>query len=207
MNVRSCLLGAALVIATATITSTVVSQEAKDPPMPAMTPEQQAMMEKWEAFKTPGENHKLLQDKVGTWTGVVKMWEPGQTEPMQSTCTSTLKMIMDGRYLADDTKGDFMGEPFIGHGITGYDNIKKKYCWVWIDNMGTGLMTGEGTYDPATKTLNYVSEMPDVMAGKYVKCRGTERMIDKDHFVSEMYGTGPDGKEFKNMEIAYSRVK
>ena len=207
MKARSVLFGAALVIATATITSTVVSQDAKNPPMPEMTPEQQAMMQKWEGFKTPGEQHKLLAEKVGTWNGVVKMWEPGQTVPMESTCTTTYKMIMDGRYLADETEGQFMGETFIGRGLSGYDNLKKKFCWVWVDNMGTGFMNGEGTFDATTKTFNFTSEMPDVMTGKYIKCRSTERIIDKDHVVSEMFCAGPDGKEFKNMQITYTRAK
>ena len=47
--------------------------------------------------------------------------------------------------------------PFEGMGIVGYDNLLKKFVSVWIDNMGTGLMPGTGTYDAATKTYTYTT--------------------------------------------------
>ena len=36
--------------------------------------------------------------------------------------------------------------------------MKKKFVGSWVDNMGTGIMFSEGTYDPATKTFTYTSE-------------------------------------------------
>ena len=48
--------------------------------------------------------------------------------------------------------------------VEGYDNVKKKFLASWIDNMGTGIMNLEGTYDAATKSLTYHAEyepMPD----------------------------------------------
>jgi len=208
MKARQFIMGAALVVTTAAITSQVVSQNAgKDQP-PQMSPEEAAMMQKWEEFMTPNENHKRLEFKVGKWNGTIKMWmDPASPEPTVSTGTTEYKWIMDGRYLVDDTKSEFMGQPFVGHAISGYDNLKKKYIWLWIDNMGTGFMVGEGSYDTASKTFTYTYEHPDLMAGKYNKGRSTERMIDKDNWVSEMYGPGPDGKEHKMMEITYTRAK
>ena len=46
--------------------------------------------------------------------------------------------------------------------VEGYDNVKKKFVASWIDNMGTGIQFSEGTYDPATKTFTYTSEMESV---------------------------------------------
>ncbi len=43
-----------------------------------MSPEQQEMMQKWMAFMTPGEPHKMLAERVGTWNFTTKMWlQPG----------------------------------------------------------------------------------------------------------------------------------
>lgn len=216
MTLRHLLYGATLVLVTATVTTQVVSQDKKDKPAqspPAgMSPEQAKMMQemeaKWNAFRTPNENHKLLDFKAGKWNGVVKMWmDPHQPAADESTCITEYKWIMDGRYLADTTEGSFNNEKFMGHSVTGYDNIKKKFGWVWIDNFGTGFMVAEGSYDPATKTFKYTFESPDPLQGKYVKGWSTERRIDDDHFVSEMHGPGPDGKDFKMMEISYTRAK
>ena len=49
-----------------------------------------------------------------------------------------------------------MGQPFTGIGVTGYDNHAKKYLSTWIDSMGTGIFSMEGTasMDGETITLN-----------------------------------------------------
>jgi len=206
--------GATLVLVTASITSSVLSQQDKGKApgaqgMPQMTPEQQEMMKKWQEFATPNENHKKLDFKVGKWTTAVKMWEAPEQTPEESTGTGEFKWIMDGRYLSDEERGSFMGQPFMGHGLGGYDNLKKKFIGVWIDNMGTGIMTGEGTYDAATKTFKFTSEMPDLEQGKYVKSRSEEKIVDNDHWTMTMYAPmkGNPSKDFKMMEINYTRAK
>jgi hypothetical protein len=173
----------------------------------ALTAQSPEDMKKWMEFATPGEAHKLLDGKVGKWNMKLKMVMAPGAPAQESTATSEAKWIMDGRYVEDITKGTFNEMPFEGRGLVGYDNLKKKYVGTWIDNMGTGIGTSEGTWDAAAKTFNYASEMPDPMAGKYVKTRMTEKMIDKDHWVMAMHCAGPDGKEFMSMEIDYQRAK
>lgn len=207
MKFRSVLVGAALVVGTAAITAQVVSQDAGQQP-PQMTPEQQAMMQKWEEFATPGEQHKLLQKKVGRWNGAVKHWmEPG-APPMEMTATAEVKPLYDGRYISESVEGEGMapGQTFLGQSWVAYDNLKKKFQWVWIDNMGTGFMVAEGTYDPAKKTFSYTYEYPEPVKGKYLKGRSVERWESDDKIVSEMYSQSMDGKEFKMMEITYTRA-
>lgn len=210
MNIRHALAGIALVVATATITTQVVSQEKKGgkaPEMPQMSPEDAAMMQKWQEFATPNEHHKALDFKAGKWTNEVSFWMDPAAPPQVSQGTSEYKWIMDGRYMVEDHLGTVMGQPFHGHGATGYDNLKKKYVSVWLDNMGTGIMYGEGTYDEKTKTFSSKSESPDVVSGKYVPTRGVEKIVDNDHWVMEMYGPDKTGKEFKTMEIRFTRAK
>lgn len=173
----------------------------------ATAPVDDPMMVKWTEFMTPGAAHRQLNHKVGKWTGKTTLWmEPAGT-PTESTCTAEFTWILGDRYLQDKTSGDFNGQPFQGIGTTGFDNMKKKYVSTWIDNMGTGFMVSEGTYDAASKTFNFMGSAPDVMQGKYVKSRSVEKIIDTDHWVLEMFSTAADGKEFKNMEIKYARAK
>lgn len=207
MKIRNVLCAAALVAVTAGVTKTVVSQEGKDQAMPEMTPEQKAMMDKWIAFGTPGEQHALLAKKVGKWDLHVKFWEGPEETPGESEGQTEFQMALDGRFLTDHTNGVSPMGPFEGMGCTGYDNLKKKFVSVWIDNMGTGIMMAEGTFDPATKTFTFIGDMPDAGAGKYVKNRSTERWIDDSKFIMESFMKGKDGKEFRNMEITYTRAK
>lgn len=183
----------------------LAAQEKKQ--APAMSPEEKAMMEKWNAYMTPGEEHKVLAQRAGQWVVKVTMWPAPGAPPQVSEGTSESRMILGGRYLEDVTSGSFNGMPFEGRGVTGYDNLKKKFVYSWIDNMGTGVMAGEGSYDPSARKFTYVSEAPDLIAGKTKKVRGVETLIDADHWQSVMFDRTPDGKEFKAMELSYSRKK
>lgn len=168
--------------------------------------DEQAMMEKWQAFATPGAAHKVLDAKVGRWTTkITSFMAPGQ--PMESEGVSEMKWAMDGRYLIDNTTASMMGMPFSGMGITGYDNLQQKYVVCWIDNMGTGLTTGDGHWDAATQTFTSTMQTPDPMTGTMTTMRMEERWTSRDSFVVEFYGPGPDGKEMKSMEMRYLRAK
>jgi hypothetical protein len=179
----------------------VSAQEGK----PEMSPEQKAMMEKWKAYMTPGEPHAEFAKAVGTWDYKTKMWEQPGAPPQEAEGTATFKTILGGRYLVQSFEGPFMGQAFHGKGITGYDNMIKKYQAMWIDNMGTGIMISEGTCEGDVCT--YYGDAPDVMLGKYKRVKSVSRNLSDDEMVFEMYDTGPDGKEWRTFEIIYHRRK
>jgi hypothetical protein len=87
--------------------------------------------------------------------------------------------------------------------IEGFDNAKKKHVASWIDNMGTGIMSLEGTYDHATKTLTYHAEY-EPMPGMKMKMREVVTMTDNDHHTMEFF-EDRGGKEVKTMQIDYTR--
>ncbi len=162
----------------------------------------EAMMEKMAA---PGPNHERLKKMAGEWNLTVK-WTMDPSQPMQETkSTSTVTTLMDGRYCQEQSAGEMMGKPFQGMGLTGYDNVLKKYVGVWIDNMGTGIMSSQGTPDASGNVINWTGESSDPATGKMSRSRGVTRWLDDNHHVFEMYMKGPDGKEFKTMEITYER--
>lgn len=92
---------------------------------------------------------------------------------------------------------------FLGHSMEGYD--KQKFVNTWMDNMGTGIMMTEGTYDEATKTFTYTGEF-EPMPGMKQKVREVVKLTDKNHMVLEWY-EDRGGKEVKTMEIGYTRQK
>ena len=56
-------------------------------------------------------------------------------------------MALDGRVMVEDMQSQMHGQPFTGHGMSGYDNVTGKYWSTWNDSMSTGLMVSEGTCD------------------------------------------------------------
>src|SRR5262245_11237121 len=108
--------------------------------------EKAEMMKKWKEYATPGAAHKVLAGMAGNWTYTSTWWESASSKPETAKGTSTMKMILGGRWLQHTTHSKAMGMPFEGLGLTGYDNIKGKYETLWLDSMATGLMHGTGTF-------------------------------------------------------------
>ena len=157
---------------------------------------------------TPGPQHTLLAKSNGEWVGETTMWMAPDAPPVKATSTAVNKMIMGGRYQQTTFKGNFMGQPFEGTSITGYDNAKKLFTNTWIDNMSTGTMYMEGPWDEATKTMTLKGRMINPANGIECEMREVYKLIDDNTQIMEMYG--PDmktGKEYKNMEIKFTRKK
>ena len=158
----------------------------------------------WMAYMTPGEMHQMLAKDDGEWNGEITMWMAPGAPPSKSTTTAVNKMIMGGRYQESKHSGSFMGQPFEGYSLLGYDNAKKIFQSTWIDNMGTGFMHLEGQWDPQTKTINFKGTSVDPSTGKEMQVRETFKWIDDNTQLMEMF-MQQDGKEFKSMEIKFTR--
>jgi uncharacterized protein DUF1579 len=154
----------------------------------------------------PGPEHALLKGDAGTWDATVEVILPPGAPPVPASKGTETNTLMGGLWLVSDFKGDMMGSPFTGHGIAGWDPSKKKYVSVWTDSMSTSLMTGESTYDAASKTMTGWMEGPD-MTGKVTKTKLVTEYKDPDTRVFTMYGPGPDGKEVPGLRITYKRRK
>jgi hypothetical protein len=163
----------------------------------------------WMEYATPGEMHKTLALYDGNWTGATTSWMENGAQPITSQSECINKMIFDGRYQHSTFKGSFMGMPFEGMSIMGYDNAKKKFVSTWIDNMGTGIMHAEGDWNPSKKSIELKGKMTDpARPGKDCDFRETYTFIDANNHTMEMYG--PDsktGKEYKTMEIKFTKKK
>jgi hypothetical protein len=165
----------------------------------------QAMIAEWHTYALPNDNHKILDPLVGTWSHVAKWWMSPDSQPETSQGTNETTWEMGRRFLVKVVKATSMGQPFEGMGLTGFDNGKQTYQTIWMDNMGTGMMIGEGTYDPGTKTLTDHGRFTDPFIGQR-SYRGVMTLIDDDHHSYEMFVADKDGEEFRMMEILYTRA-
>jgi hypothetical protein len=166
--------------------------------------DQQAMMEVYQKLATPGEPHKQLASLAGSWTIQTKEWmEPGKP-PSESTGSVEMKMLLDGRFLQQEFSGDMMGKPYSGIGITAYDNLRKRYVSNWIDTMGTGIFSMEGTGNADGKTITLKGQHAEPGGGQMTH-RAVWKIVDSNTQTFDMYGTHKGGKEMKVMEILYTR--
>ncbi|MBZ5536420.1 MAG: DUF1579 domain-containing protein [Acidobacteriia bacterium] len=170
---------------------------------PAM--DEKAAMAMMEKLATPSEGHKKLDLMVGTWHAKNTMWMDPSKPPVVSEGTSEHKWILGGRFLEQRFEGTFMNMPFSGIGYTGYDNYKKKYVSVWMDSAATSIMNMTGSFDASGKILTTTGKMDDFTTGKTMTVREKMTLTGKDEILFEMWGPDPTGKEYRMMEIQYTR--
>ncbi len=160
-------------------------------------------MEAWAKIGTPGEPHKKLAPMAGKWATTTTMWmAPGQP-PTEAKGTAEAKWILGGRYLEMVHHSSMMGQPFEGRSLDGYDNQTQRYVNTWVDTMSTGPMITYGKVEG--NGLTYTGEYIDPMTNQKMSSRSVLSWIDKDTFKYEAFMAGPDGKEFKGMEVIGKR--
>jgi hypothetical protein len=216
MRTRTALIAMAMVFGLGWSANRVFSQDggmegkkpdakAEEKPAPAgPTPEEMAA---WEKAMTPGEPHKKMAAREGTWDTSSKFWMAPGAPPTESKGTAKFRMIFGGRYQVQEYTGDMMGMPFEGMSIGGYDNVKQQYFSTWIDSMGTGAMNSQGTADEKG-VITERGLMADPATGKDCKMRMVLTEKDKDTMFFEMFVDDGKGKgEMKCMELTYTRKK
>ena len=176
-------------------------------PAPAKVMTQEEMMAAWQAAMTPGEAHQKLNAFVGTWDVAVSLWMAPGAPPELSTGTSTTAWTLGGRYLEQKHVGSVMGQPFEGQGLTGYDNVQKKYVGTWLDTMGTGMMTSVGSVDETGTKFAFDAQMWDPTTGLLTKSREELIIESPDKHVMTMHAMdAASGAEFKTMELVFTRA-
>jgi len=216
MNTRIVVASMVAALAVGFLSRQAASQSAKEPPkdkpapaadkMPAMSEQEAAMMQEFMRLAAPGDGHKKLEPLIGKWKTTTKMWTGGPgSQTMESNGASERKWILGGRYILEEHKGQLMGMPHEGFGLTGYDNFRNMYTSMWSDNMGTAMLTMKGTTDPTGKTFTYFGEMDEPgikVTGRTVKY--VTRVIDANKHVFEVIDLHA-GDDYRVFEVTYER--
>ncbi len=170
---------------------------------PPMTEEQmnQRMME----IGTPGEAHQKLNPMAGQFKADITMWMSADAPPQKSEGTMSAQWIYGGRYLRGEFKSSFMEQPFEGVSLVGYSVAAGCYEGSWIDSMSTMIYpVSQGTLKGST--FEFRREMLDPILNVPSYSREVLTIHNNDSHTLEGYSPGQDGKEFKMMEIRYTRV-
>ena len=170
---------------------------------------QEQMMAAMMKAAAVGPEHERLKAMDGKFDADVSAYEAPGAPPEKSKGVATNALVLGGRYLKSDYAGTIMGNmPFHGMGLFGYDNMKKKYVTLWVDEMSTQMMISEGTADAAGKVITVSGQYDSPMDNN---AKHTMKQVwtiaDNDHHTFEAWDIGPDGKEMKMLEIKYTRAK
>jgi hypothetical protein len=155
----------------------------------------------------PGEQHKHMAAMAGDWTYTGKMWMDPSAPPLETSGNATMTVIMEGRFLKQELKGQFQGVEFQGFGLVGYNNLTKQLQSAWVDNMGTAMLIMTGTCDADGKVFISFGEYKDPTKSEIQKIKAVSTIVGPDDLLDEMFLLLPDGKEIKTMELIYKRTK
>lgn len=187
-------------------TASTDSSTSSKPAMVATPPvDSAAQIKAWVDAMTPGEQHKMLARAVGKWKTETTMWMASGAPPETSSGTADVTMSLGGRFQKAHFSSLMMGQPFEGESVTAYDNVKKKFVYTWMDNMGTGIIMMEGPWDEASKSMTLIGTFPEPMTGKETTMREVYKIVDDKHHEVTIYNTA-DGKEMKNVEIKMTKL-
>jgi hypothetical protein len=147
----------------------------------------------------PGAEHKALAKMAGDYTTKSVMDMGGQKQ--ESVGTAKIASHMDGRFIAEEGKGEMMGMPYSSHKMYGFNNAAKKYEGVWMYTGSTGMMTMTGTSSDGGRSILFTAAVDQ--GGQKQNFTITVKRMDDDHFTVEM--KMPEGGP--SMVTTYSRKK
>lgn len=199
-NLAAIVFSAAFLVAQAALAA---QQAAKPAAKPAM--DEKAMMEIYMKAATPGPEHQEMAKMAGNWKLEVTSWMAPGAPPEKSAATAVFEPLLGGRYMRQMVKGEMGGMPYEGMGIEGFDNVSKEKFGVWVDSMGTGAMVSRGKCSAGARSCTMTGSMNDPLTGKPSKVREVMTRSSDNSFTFDMYGPDPAGKEFRMMQIVYTR--
>ena len=157
---------------------------------------------------TPNRFHERLGKHIGDWDLELSMKMDPSMAPMVSKGTAKISWLFPGKWVKEEVKAAMMGMPFEGLSIMGYNNFKKKYVGMWVDSMGTSLLTMEGNPGMDGKTLYMTGAMDEPMTGEQDKMtRQIIREVSEDEFVFEMHDLAIGEGDTRVFWIKYTRAK
>lgn len=156
-------------------------------------------------FPQPTAEHNRLRELAGVWkvTSSFYMDPNPATPPMIAEAQETIESF-GNFWIRGVYESDFMGQPFQGQTMLGYDPEKKEYVSTWLDTMSPTFFHFRGNFKG--DTLEMKGRAFDCMSKMEANYRTTEVHKSPDERVFEMFMELPDGTEFKMMSHVYTRA-
>jgi len=177
-------------------TATLVAQQAQE----ASSAPMDNMME----LMQPGAKHAKLEPLVGNFT-MQGRWRMDADAEWQEIDGAEIERewILDGRFVQERVQAEFMGSPFEGMGLIGYDNLREEYTMVWVESMATGIWTSTGQLEG--NTIVFEGRNSDAMSGQ--KEKWTRSVIDLSDAELTYKGYAKDrkGNEYLTAEMRSTR--
>jgi pimeloyl-ACP methyl ester carboxylesterase len=154
----------------------------------------------------PGEGHKRLEHLAGEWDRAIRFRFAPWLSWVEEKGPATTKWILGGRFLQERVQGGSgLYQKFESLGFVGYDSVKKRYILIRMDNELTSPVIAEGDFDATGKKLNFRANALNPLLGRIVPIRIVYTLESEDSYNVGHYLRGEGGKEFRWMDVTYTR--
>lgn len=195
-------------IATVTLTAAglgAIALAADLPTKIAPPPTYQSDMEMMARAGTPGMPHRFLGFFVGEWDVAVTLSRPGSS-PIQLTATAEFDWVLDGRFLQENIRGEFMGSPVAMLNYLGYDNFKERYTIARLGSNSTAIATALGYQSIDANEIVFFGTVDEPHLNLHDRTTKTiYRSLGKDRFVIEIHDLHIPDPGTKMMSMVYTR--
>lgn len=189
INARTLFCAAALVTATAAVTSAIAPRQDDEG-----------------SYSKPTSHHDVLDNLWGKWNYAVSI-ESDKGTASEITLEADYQWALGGRFLVGKYDGYIDGDLFQAREILGYDTFRGEYRSVWVDNNTTAFTLATGAYDARSRTLTFNGVQDDVENNRRDQpFRFVYRFVDNDHFRIEVWRPGPDGKLAMGTSVNATRL-
>ena len=148
-------------------------------------------------------HHAMLEKLAGSWKVQIRMYMDG--EEVDSRGAARSEMILGGKAMRMDYKGNFMGMSFLGTGTEGFDEVQGKHFSTWIDNMTPGVIVDCGECEHGeSDRITYVGDRIDPESGEKFVSKSIVSIQSASQFTMEEW-QNRGGEETLAMKIIYSR--
>jgi hypothetical protein len=150
-----------------------------------------------------GPEHARLAAMCGTWDVEMTFWlQPGRPG-LSTKGTSTIRSLLDGRFIEEKIEGTLNGAPFTTLAWTGFNTDTHQYEATRISSTNTARIAETGVYDEQARQFELKADYP--LAGDTWHQRTVVQVVSADSMIATSYLSFGKVPEWKAVEIKYTR--
>jgi len=140
---------------------------------------------------------------AGTWDVEMTFWLRPGGPPATTKGTSTIRTILNGRFIEEQIEGMLNGVPFTTLAWTGFNTSTRQYEATRIATTNTARIAEAGVYDEKTNRFELKADYP--LAGDTWHQRTVIEPTSADAMIATSYLSFGNVPEWKAVEIKYTR--
>ncbi len=151
----------------------------------------------------PDAEHARLIAMCGTWDVEMTFWLRPGGAGLATKGTSTIRPLLDGRFVEEKIEGTLNGAPFTTLAWTGFNTDTHQYEATRISSTNTMRIAETGRYDEQTRQFELKADY--ALAGDTWHQRTVIQPASTDTMVAISYLSFGVVPEWKAVEIKYAR--